>query len=232
MTASPLPKPLLLGHRGSPRQHRENTLLSFQAALQSGLDGVELDVRRLADGLLVVHHDLELPDGRALNTLLSADLPDDVPTLESVLGWAADTGAYVNVEIKFEGARIDDRVSGTLRAVRAHGLAERVIVSSFSPFVLRAARDLDAGIERGFLMYRPYRFGVDLMPLVARKLAVRALHPRFHLIDEALMTLARAEGWRVNAWTVNDPAEVARLTALGVDGLIGDLPDVLLGARA
>ncbi|MFC6749243.1 glycerophosphodiester phosphodiesterase family protein [Deinococcus aquaticus] len=50
-------KPLLLGHRGTPRLHTENTLVGFQAAMDAGLDGVELDVRRLMDGTLVIHHD-------------------------------------------------------------------------------------------------------------------------------------------------------------------------------
>ncbi|WP_407570680.1 glycerophosphodiester phosphodiesterase [Deinococcus altitudinis] len=237
MTSSPLlpgttlPGTLLLGHRGSPRVHRENTLPSFQAALEAGLDGVELDVRRLADGSLVIHHDLNLPDGRALNTLQAAEVPSDVPTLDALLAWAADSGAYLNVEIKFEGARPDDRVAGTLKAVRAHGLGDRVIVSSFSPLILKAARDLDPAIERGFLYHRSYKVGVDLVPVVARRLGVAALHPHHSLIDEALMETAKREGWRVNTWTVNDPADVARLTALGVDALIGDLPDVLLTAR-
>ena len=231
MTSSPLlPGTLLLGHRGSPRVHRENTLASFQAALDAGLDGVELDVRRLADGGLVIHHDLNLPDGRALNTLQSAEVPQDVPTLDAFLAWAADTACYLNIEIKFEGARPDDRVAGTLKAIRAHGLGEKVIVSSFSPLILKAARDLDPSIERGFLYHRSYKIGVDLVQVVARRLGVAALHPHHSLVDTPLIDMARREGWRVNTWTVNDPADVARLTALGVDGLIGDLPAVLLGA--
>ena len=200
--------------------------------MDSGLDGVELDVRRLADGGLVIHHDLNLPDGRALNTLSAGQLPADVPTLDALLAWAADTGAYLNVEIKFEGARSDDRVAGTLRAIRRHALGERVIVSSFSPLILKAARDLAPSIERGFLYHRSYVIGIDLVPVVARRLKVAALHPHHSLINEALMETASAEGWRVNAWTVNESAEVARLTALGVDGLIGDLPAVLLSARS
>ena len=87
--------------------------------------------------------------------------------------------------------------------------------------MLKAARDTDAGIERGFLYHRRYRLGIDLVPVVARRLDVTALHPHHSLIDEDLMTLARQEHWRVNAWTVNEPGDVQRLTALGVDGLIG-----------
>jgi glycerophosphoryl diester phosphodiesterase len=228
MTATPL----LLGHRGTPRLHHENTLPGFQAALGAGLDGAELDVRRLGDGHLVIHHDLKLPDGRALDALTREELPDWVPTLDSVLAWAADTGAYLNVELKFESlARSDDRVPRTLMAIRAHGLAGKVIVSSFSPLMLLAARDFDPKIERGFLYHRTYRLGIDLVPVVARRLQVAALHPHHSLIDEPLMQLARQEGWRVNAWTVNEVPEVARLRSLGVDCLIGDVPEVLLSAR-
>ena len=221
--------PLLLGHRGTPALHRENTLTGFQAALDAGLDGVELDVRRLGDGTLVVHHDAQLEDGRALPTLRAAELPAFVPTLDAVLAWAADTGAFVNVELKHEAARPDDRVGRTLDAIRAHGVSRRVIVSSFMPTLLRAARDAAPEIERGLLTHKPYP------PLLVRAVMAwtgsAALHPHHALIDAALMDTARRRGWQVNTWTVNDPAEATRLSALGVHALIGDHPDVLLTVR-
>lgn len=206
-------------------------MLGFQAALDAGLDGVELDVRRLADGTLVIHHDLTLLDGRALNTLTRTQLePHPVPLLGEVLAWASDTGAYLNIELKFESALPDDRVRGTLDAVRHHGVGSRVILSSFQPLLLRAARDLDASLERGLLYHQPYVYaGLDVVPLVAAHLRVAALHPHHRLVTPALMRQAAEHHWRVNAWTVNEPAEVQRLTALGVSGLIGDRPDVLLG---
>ncbi|GHF52825.1 glycerophosphoryl diester phosphodiesterase [Deinococcus metalli] len=224
--------PLLLGHRGTPRLHRENTLAGFQAALDAGLDGVELDVRRLADGTLVIHHDEALPDGRLLPFLTLDELPAEVPTLDAALAWAADTGAYVNVELKYESARPDDRVPRSLDAIRAHGLARHVILSSFNPLVLVAARQAAPDIERGFLYHKTYARGpLDAVPLAMRAADCVALHPHHSLIDAALMTRAQRRGWRVNTWTVNEPADVARLTQLGVSALIGDLPDVLLTAR-
>lgn len=204
----------------------------FQAALDAGLDGVELDVRRLGDGTLVIHHDPALKDGRALPEMVAADLPEDVPTLDELLRWAVKTGAYLNVELKYERAWPDDRVARTLDAIRAHGLEERVILSSFNPLLLAAARLHAPEIERGFLYHRSYRFGpLDLVPLVLGGLGAAAAHPHHSMIDAALMAQARAGGWRVNTWTVNNAAEVIRLEALGVSALIGDLPDVLLVAR-
>lgn len=224
--------PLLLGHRGSPREHRENTLAGFQAALDAGLDGIELDVRRLADGTLVVHHDAVLQDGRALTRLTRDSRPAWVPTLPDVLAWAADTGAWVNIELKWEAWAPDDRVPGTLGSIRQHGLSRRVILSSFNPLLLRAARELAPEIERGLLYHRPWHLGpLNLPEVVGRWVDCAALHPEHSLIDAELLALARRHGWRVNAWTVNEVSEVRRLAALGVDGLIGDVPAHLLTAR-
>ncbi len=221
--------PLLLGHRGSPRQFTENTLAGFQAAMDSGLDGVEWDVRRLGDGTLVIHHDPHLKDGRMLPQLRREDLPEQVPTLTQALAWAADTGAYVNVELKAEGVRVDDRVGRTLDAIRGFGLGRRVIVSSFMPTQLLAARQLAPEIERGLLIHRTYP--APLLAAAMRLTDSAALHPHFALVDEKMMAQAKARGWRVNVWTVNEEAEARRLLALGTDGLIGDLPGVLRAAQ-
>lgn len=227
--STPTP-PLLLGHRGSPQQYPENSLAGFQAALEAGLDGVELDVRRLKDGHLVVCHDPYLPDGRALKHLCAAQLPPEVPLLREVLAWAAGNGAFLNVELKPELGLGDGRTEETLDLIRAYGLAKRVIVSSFSPLQLRLAQRHAPEIARG-LLYMAYPSGLHhLAPLLARRLQVRALHPHYRLVSPALMARAQQEGWQVNAWTVNDLTAARQLLALGVTGLIGDVPSILMQA--
>ncbi|WP_135230270.1 glycerophosphodiester phosphodiesterase [Deinococcus fonticola] len=223
--------PILLGHRGSPHQFRENTMPGYQAALAAGLDGVEVDVRRLVDGTLVLHHDAHLPDGRFLRDLRRSEVPAWLPTLPEFLAWMADTGTYANIEFKWEREvwRPDDRVERTLDLVRGLGLGRRVLVSSFNPLYLLAARQVAPEIERGFLFER--ELAPALITTIMKVTASVALHPRFSLIDRELMALARQRGWRVNTWTVNDVAEVQRLTGLGVDALIGNFPEVLLTAR-
>ncbi|MFC4638244.1 glycerophosphodiester phosphodiesterase [Deinococcus hohokamensis] len=225
-------RPLLLGHRGSPRAFPENTLAGFQAALDAGLDGVELDVRRLRDGVLVVYHDAALPGGQALSTLRRLDLPGHVPTLAQALAWARHSGAFVNVELKFEGLWPDDRVGRTLDLIRGFGLGQRVIVSSFNPLQLLAARRHAPEVARGLLVHRAYRWGpLDLVPPVMRLTGSAALHPTHELVTRDLLAQARRQGWQVNVWTVNNAAEALRLAHLGADGLIGDVPAALLGAR-
>ena len=236
---------LLLGHRGSPRVKRENTIPSFQAALAAGLDGVELDVQRTLDGVLVLHHDDHLPDGRVIAALRAAEVaaaelpphPDgsgaaSVPTLDEALEWATAAGAYVNVEIKTPGRRSDGREAETARALRRHRARDRVIVSSFDPLVLARVRFEDAGLETGLLFApnagRP-RWALE-GGRSARLLGVRALHPHFTLVTPPLLERARRRGWRVNTWTVNDEHIAARLIENGVHALIGDDPGTLLRA--
>ncbi|MGH9017440.1 MAG: glycerophosphodiester phosphodiesterase, partial [Acidimicrobiales bacterium] len=89
---------LLLAHRGGVGPYRENTLEAFRGAIDFGADGVELDVRRSADGRLVVHHDAEVPGVGAVHDLSAGELPDWIPSLEEALDVCA--GAVVNVEVK------------------------------------------------------------------------------------------------------------------------------------
>ncbi|NJK46343.1 MAG: hypothetical protein HC933_20735 [Pleurocapsa sp. SU_196_0] len=115
-------RPLLLGHRGSPRVQPENTLESFRAALEVGLDGFELDVQRTLDGVLVTHHDFHLNDGRLIAALRHEELPQHIPTLETVLELAKKADAFVNIEIKLESPNSDGTRTrnGCARAQTGH----------------------------------------------------------------------------------------------------------------
>ena len=77
--------PRVFAHRGASQRAPENTVEAFRLAAELGADGVELDVRRSADGALVVHHDPHLPDGRLIAATAFADLPASVPTLAAAL---------------------------------------------------------------------------------------------------------------------------------------------------
>ena len=88
---------LVLGHRGAPGLAQENTIAAFVAAARLGADGVELDVRRTADGALVVHHDAAIADVGTIAQLTVHDLPEHVPLLDAALD--ACFGMLVNIEI-------------------------------------------------------------------------------------------------------------------------------------
>lgn len=206
---------------------RENTVEAFRLAADLGADAVELDVRRTADGQAAVHHDEALPDGRRIVTVGADDLPSDVPLLPAAL--EACGSLEVNVEIK--NVRIDgdfdpDQTMArvVVDTVHAMGIGERILVSSFGYACIERVRKLDPGLPTAFLIVGD----VDPVPLLDRAAAGGhpGVHPHWRMLDETVVARAHELGLFVNAWTVDDPAEMQRLAALGVDGIVTNVPDL------
>jgi glycerophosphoryl diester phosphodiesterase len=228
-------------HRGctepaenAPEGFTENTLDAFVEARRRGADGVELDVRLTADGGLAVHHDAEIPGLGLICELGVADLPPHVPLLADVLGVCE--GMLVNVEIKNapqdpgwdEGEAV---AALTATAIEEAGWTDRVLVSSFQPATLRAVQAADERLPIGALWGWAAEPGPALVEAAAS--GFRAVHPFVTLVTADLVSQAHAAGLAVNVWTVNVPADLAAMVALGVDAVITDrLGDALALARA
>ena len=229
---------LILAHRGAHEPEsagiRENTVDAFRRAAEVGADGVELDVRTTSDGVLVVHHDPLLPDGRAIWLTHSAEMPGWVPTLDAALD-ACSGLALVDVEIKASpleaGFDPSYRVAGAVAAVLQPRSGE-FMVSSFNLGVLDAFKDAAPETETGWLTMR----GFD-HERAARDAAARghgALNAPQAEVSRALVDVAHHLGMRVLAWTVDDPSRWAELDAAGVDMSATDLPKLarsVLGYR-
>ena len=232
---------LIFGHRGAMADAPQNTLASFQLAIDQGADGVELDVQLSQDGHIVVVHDFSVEattDGRGeVSALALADLKqldaglwfaaefagECIPTLDEVFAAFANQ-LYFNVELK---SRFDE--DSALEAVvadciRRHGLAGQTIVSSFDPRLLQRFRKLCPEVMMGYL-HVPGRSAalMDEVPHEAR-------HPWHDSIDADYMRWARASGYLVNAWTVNDTNRACALKKLGVNGIITDSPLATINA--
>jgi glycerophosphoryl diester phosphodiesterase len=135
----------------------------------------------------------------------------------------------VNVEIKSESPDGGDAAPLVAETIRARNLYEQVIVSSFNPIALIQLRWLDPQIALGLLFDQP------LPPFLRRAwfspiLQPQAIHPAAALVDADLVAWARQQDCAINVWTVNDADEARGLSALGVDALITDVPDLLLRA--
>jgi glycerophosphoryl diester phosphodiesterase len=215
----------VFAHRGATAEATENTVAAFLEARALGADGVELDVRVSRDGALVVHHDAAIEGLGRLCDLLVAELPAHVPLLVEALD--ACQGMTVNVEIKNSpdepGFDPDQALSrATAAAIVETGWRDRVIVSSFSTAALDAVRAADAGLTLGWL----FEWSVEAAPCLAQAVAAGydAVHPFVTQADEALVDSAHSSGLAVNVWTVNAPADLAAMGALGVDAVITDRP--------
>lgn len=216
-------------HRGASAAETENTIAAFRRAAAMGADGVELDVRRAADGALVVHHDAVLADGRAIVDLRAADLPAHVPLLDAALD--ACRGLVVNVEIKnLQGDPDFDPDDSLVAPVLAACAGSDVLVSSFN---LRTIdRVLEAGggdVPTAFLaMVPPDREVAGRLVDRCRRHGHVVLHPHHAGVTPHLLDLCRARGIAVNTWTVDDPDRMRALAAAGVDGIVTNVPDVAL----
>jgi glycerophosphoryl diester phosphodiesterase len=224
---------LIIGHKGAPTVEAENTVASFARARELGADGVELDVRRTADGHLVVWHDPVLADGRVLLEHAWDQLSGGVDDLAAVLDTCVGLD-LVNVEIKNWPADSDfDERLGiaeiVARELAARSPAERetFVVSGFHLPTIDRVRglldDIAPEVQTGWLMW-----GVDdVENVVATAMAQghTALHPFFTTVTGELLETAHAAKLAVNCWTCNDLDEIRRLTDLGIDGIITDRPD-------
>jgi glycerophosphoryl diester phosphodiesterase len=219
--------PLVIAHSGASVAHPENTVEAFVAAGRMGADMVELDVRRTADGLLAVHHDARLTDGRLVVELPAGGLPGHVPLLDAAI--AACEGMTVNVEIKNfpgdpdfdESELVATRVAELVAAGRLH---DRVLVSSFNLHAIDHVRGMDAEIPTAWLVSPPVVIDEVLDRLEAH--GHRVLHPHDITVTDALVAAAHERGVAVNTWTVDDPARMLALAAMGIDGICTNVPDI------
>jgi len=233
-------RPLVIAHRGACDEAPENTLAAFRAAMEADADGIELDVSACATGELVVLHDncvdrttnssgrvetmslsvlRELDAGRWFDPRFAGER---IPTLDEVLELVGDR-LRVNIEIKGMSLRdrgVEARVAET---VRRYGAQERVLISSFNPLALTRIQRAAPELQRALLYSagQPFYLARGWARVFVRP---EALHPHHRMVDAAYMRWARQSGYRVNVWTVDDPADMQRLIALGVDGIITNHP--------
>lgn len=210
----------VFAHRGASAVEPENTVAAFRRAADMGADGVELDVRlgpwREGRNRLLVHHDVDPRPG--------------APTLAEALDACA--GMTVNIEIKNLQGDPDFDPDETLASevvalLHERGRNDDVLVSSFNLSAINRVRRLDDAIATGFLVV--VSPDDDLAGRVVercRRHGHAALHPHHIGVTPRLVELCRMAGIAVNTWTVDDPERMRDLAALGVDGIITNVPDV------
>ena len=218
----------IIGHRGSPRAFRENTLQSFARAFSDGADGIELDVHGTRDGAVVVHHDFATNsrpgDSGPVAVIATATLASlraidvagqPMPTLDEVLQ-AVPERSTVYVEVK--APAIEEAVIATIRSAN-----RRCAVHSFDHRVARRVHELAPDLAVGILQTS---YPID-SPRTMRDARARDLWQQWELLDAELIARVHDEGGRVIAWTVNDAAAAERLNGWGIDGICTDVPGVM-----
>ncbi len=233
-----LSTPRRVGHKGAAHIAPGNTLASFEAAMRVGVDMIEFDIlseHRDGRGRLLLAHDYE-----ALHSEEPLTLEEG---LEHLSG-AAYEGIELDVDVKIPGYGV--RV---VKALREYGLIERSLVSGTFPDELDAMRDVEPGLRVGWSVPRARRDYTDdlltMVPALAMLTGYRAWLPRraraellsgrfdaimahWRLVTPALVRAVADGGGELYVWTVDDAAMMAKLTKMGVDGIITNDPRLFL----
>jgi glycerophosphoryl diester phosphodiesterase len=250
--------PLVMAHRGGARLWPENTMLAFQNATDLGVDMLELDVKITKDGVPVVIHDPTLDRTtnctgmvaeqrypaidqcdaaywfRAGGTYPYRGTGVTIPRLAQVLRFAREQGVRVLAEIKNIPTDADFEVNPAVyvdpvvAAIKKTGTRRLVMLSSFWPFNLDLAALALPDVPMALLTLPEFPCASAVAFATLR--GYEAVQPGFTTVDLAsCVPLAHAVGLEVHPWTVDSTKEMRRLIGLGVDGIITNRPDVLLG---
>ena len=231
-------RPAVVGHRGLRRAGlRENTPPAFAAAAADGADWIELDVRRSADGALVLYHDGWTPDGVAVFDRTTAELAEQgLWTLSDVLAdFPPDVG--LDVEVKNLPGEPDYDPDDVIVPVVAEMIAPLIgqrplMTSSFNP--LTVGRLVEALPEIPCSLIHFDTLAITSAAVIAREMGAAGLSPRVNSpgLDAEGVAAVHADGLTLLVWTVNKPELARDLAAAGVDALCTDDPGAILAAFA
>ncbi|MBQ3760966.1 MAG: glycerophosphodiester phosphodiesterase [Clostridia bacterium] len=239
-------KTLILAHRGACAYAPENTLPSFQLAVDMGADGIECDIHLTKDGHFLVCHDDKVQrtsNGKGyikdltLSEVKSLDFGAwfdkkfagvTAPVLEEMLDVVKNM-KVINIEIKrFEGCDNQDEALNRFYSVLTGcGVLKNTIVSSFDKQILKRLKELHADVYTCLLYDK-----IDRPAFTAQSIGCSAIHPHFGYLKKVTVDNAHARNLKVNCWTADGEEDIARMLKIGCDGIISNKPDVAMSVRS
>jgi glycerophosphoryl diester phosphodiesterase len=222
---------LKIGHRGAKGHKPENTLISFEKAIDFNVDGIELDVHLSLDGKLIVIHDETIDrttNGKGfVNQLLLQELKSfrienkyEIPTLTEVLDLVNER-CFINIELKGIGT-----AKSVVDLVERYILDKKwnytdFLVSSFDWKMLEEVQLLNPKIRIGVLTEE----SVEEALAFAKKTKAFSIHPDYVLLSKENVALMQENGFEVYPWTVNSKEDIQKIKSFNVNGIISDFPD-------
>lgn len=235
----------VFAHRGASGYAPENTLEAFALAGEQGAQGIELDVQLTKDGEVVVIHDETIDrvsTGKGavrdytLEELRRFSFHNhkkeyegvQIPTLREVLEQVKPGGMEVNIELKTGIYWYPGLEEKTVELVKAAGMENRVIYSSFNHYSVQKILELDAEAETAYL-YSDVLLNVENY---AKNTGVCGLHPAvYHLKMADFLESYQRSGLKVRVWTVNDEADMRQFIEKDLEAVITNYPDRALRVR-
>lgn len=235
-----LPQPAVIAHRGASAYAPENTLSSFQLAIEQNADAIEFDVRLSKDHQVVAIHDKEVnrtTDFRGkvrklrLDDLKKMDAGsyyhpffknEKIPTLQEIISLFGNSTLF-NIEIKNHllfHTRLPKMIA---QLISENELIENTLISSFNPLDLMVIRQTAPEIELGFLV-PPGKYNFLSEIFFEKLINFDSIHFDFRDISKELVEKYHNKNKSVFAYTVNNIEDINELADYGIDGIFTDDP--------
>jgi len=231
---------LNIAHRGLSGLYPENTMLSFEKALELGVNSMETDVQLSKDGRMMIFHDEELSrmtgeegllTDRTFDELRALDTSGEyrgrfgrcqIPTLDEYLELVSGRDLVTFLELK-TGMIPYDIEEKVRDALRRHNMQDKVYVYSGNHFSVMKFKKLAPEIKIAF----PFDNWIFHCGDYSAKYGVQAMVPYYLMLTPELVAEIKGHGILLTPWTVDDPDEMCRLLDLGVDGMMTNRADLL-----
>lgn len=220
----------IIAHRGGAGDSgaAENTLEAFWAALDSGADGVELDVHSTKDGVQVINHDTTFKVGSKSYTINKLNFSEirskkpSIPTLDEALEVLDATGADIHLEMK-------DTADGKkcVQAIQAYGLEDRTIYFGFYETPLKAVRKADPSAILGLSLDKNTNPTSSSVLKKVDSLGVTILVTNMNQLTESRLESLHEMGYEVSVWTPNTRSACQKFYDMGVDYILTDYPSYI-----
>jgi len=223
---------ICFAHRGASGYEPENTLRSFSKALELGASWIECDVRKVED-TLIVFHDRTLSrltgtsgwvgnETVASMRALKVKGTEQIPLLSEVLSLIK---GRARAQLELKGAGSGEALARYLTGIIGEGwAADSFLVSSFDHEELTAFKRSCPSVPIGILLY-----GYPInTPEIAKAIGAYSVHIDLETVTPKRVGALHERGFKVFVYTVNEPADIAAMKAIGVDGVFSDFPDRVL----
>jgi len=243
-------------HRGGAGFWPENTMYSFERAVDLGVDVLETEIHSTADNILVLMHDSTVDRTTNGSGPISSFTLEELKTLDAGYNWTSDGGqtfpfrgsgitvptleevftalptVRINIDIKQEKPSL---LASLCKTIRTFDMVDRVMVASFSSKVLKdfrrvcpeVATSAGTGEVALFFMMNKVFLGAAYRP-ACQAFQVPEYSSGLRVLTKRFVNTAHGLNLEVHAWTINEVNDMKRLLALGVDGIVTDYPDRLI----
>ncbi len=237
----------IYAHRGNSGFYPENTMYAFKKSLDLDIYGIELDVHKTKDGVIVVHHDETVDrmfDGQGTIKKMTFDqikdltLKDEefklnpeckISTLEDVLIMLEPTKFNLNIELKNDKVSYKNLEEDVIALIKKYNLEKRVLISSFNHKSLKKCKKINSKIQTGYLLSSDKFKKRNLKKILktAKDCDCSYIHPSYDIVDKEFVESAHKKGFLVQVYTVNSVTIMRKLIKLKIDGVFTNYPKII-----